>query len=232
VVCIDMFQTLVDVNSRRHLFWHEVLQEKYSERLAEEYSASWVELFNERFNDAARLSSGFATVKSIAAICFDKVFTKTGLTFDSEHAAQMWIDEHKLAPPYDDTKVFLQSVSAYFPVCLVSDADDEMIWPHLEKYQFDMVFISERFKAYKNTPDGKLFRAVINHYQTVPQKVIHIGDGYNDIGGANRVGITACWLNRDRRKWNHNVKPNHEVASLIEAASLLGIQVNNIIRDD
>ncbi|MBW2092376.1 MAG: HAD family hydrolase, partial [Deltaproteobacteria bacterium] len=151
-------------------------------------------------------------------------FNQIGLAFDPAQAAHLWVEQHQLAPPYKDTDTFLASVGVDYPLCLVSDADDDMILSHLQKYAFDAVFTSERFKSYKNSPGGELFRAVITHYSTRPEQIIHIGDGHSDIMGANQAGIAACWLNREGIKWNHDIKPDYAVESLDEAASILGIQ--------
>jgi FMN phosphatase YigB (HAD superfamily) len=45
---------------------------------------------------------------------------------------------------------------------------------------------------------------------------------HTDVIGAKQSGITACWLNRDRLDWQHAVKPDFEVRSLLEVAELLG----------
>ncbi|MBW2053584.1 MAG: HAD family hydrolase [Deltaproteobacteria bacterium] len=230
VVCVDMFQTLVDVNSRRYLFWQKILSDAYSERLAEEYSIIWLDIFTKYYGDVMSQSSIFKNFRAIAEFCFDRAFTQIGLAYDPEQAAQIWINEHRLAPPYEDTDHFLESVRAKLPLCLVSDADDEMILPHLQNYEFDEVFVSERHKSYKNGPEGKLFRAVINHYATEPASIIHIGDGYSDIKGANQAGIKTCWLNRNGIEWSYDLRPNYEVGSLYEAVSVLDLHSGSPVR--
>ena len=44
-------------------------------------------------------------------------------------------------------------------------------------------------------------------------------------GCAGRTGIVTCWLNRTRRQWQYDIQPDHEVTTLTEAASLLGIEI-------
>lgn len=224
VVCIDMFQTLVDVNSRRYAFWQAALNENYSDRLADEYTEIWLLVFTKYFNELQNHGPGFRRFRSIAETCFEAVFKQIGCSLDPKRAAHLWIKEHRLAPPYEDTDLFIESVGADFPLCLVSDADDDMIFPHLENYRFDAVFTSERFKSYKSNSEGKLFDAVISHYSINPGKIIHIGDSISDIAGAKRAGIATCWLNRDRLTWNYDIRPDYEAKSLIEAASILGIR--------
>jgi putative hydrolase of the HAD superfamily len=69
-------------------------------------------------------------------------------------------------------------------------------------------------------------RKIVKHYGVSPGDIIHIGDSSSDIIGANEVGIVTCWWNRDRGKWAYDVKPDYEVNSLIDAASMLGIRID------
>ncbi|MEE9555891.1 MAG: HAD family hydrolase [Candidatus Adiutricales bacterium] len=221
VVSVDMFQTLVDANSGHYNFWQEVLGEEYTEVKAEEYTASWVEVFSKNVNNAYKRENGFVSLKKISEECFDEVFQRLDIAFDPVRAAQIHIDLHKTAPAYEDTERFLKAAGQNRPVCLVSDADEEMIQTQLSKYQFDQVFISERLKSYKNDPDSKVFQAVLDHYKTRPEEIIHIGDGYADVNGAHQAGIITCWLNRDGTAWDYELKPDFVVGSLTEAAELI-----------
>lgn len=38
VISLDMFQTLVNIDSRRDQVWQSILRDNYTEELAEEYS--------------------------------------------------------------------------------------------------------------------------------------------------------------------------------------------------
>ena len=67
-----------------------------------------------------------------------------------------------------------------------------------------------------------MFGAVIEHYRVPPEKIIHIGDMHTDVIGAKQAGMAACWLNRDRLDWQHEVEPDFEVKSLFEVAEILG----------
>jgi hypothetical protein len=44
VVSVDMFQTLVDVNSMRYYLWRKILGKNYSETLADDYTKQWSRL--------------------------------------------------------------------------------------------------------------------------------------------------------------------------------------------
>jgi FMN phosphatase YigB (HAD superfamily) len=221
VVSIDMFQTLVDVNRLRHHFWQKILGNNYSDSKVDEYSEQWSKLFPDHFNRSINQPDEFLCLKSIFETFWGIFFNQYNIDSDHRKASQVHVDVHRSAPPYKDTEIFLNTIREHFPICLVTDSDNEMIQPHLDKYSFDQIFISERLKAYKSDPENRMFHAVISHYPISPKKIFHIGDMYSDILGASKVGITTCWLNRDGQTWSHSVKPDYEVESLIEAAAIL-----------
>ena len=226
VVSVDMFQTLIDVNSQRHYFWQKILGKNYSEGVVDEYTKQWGKRFPNHFNRMISRKEGFVCLKEIFEGFWNSFFKQFNIDFDHRKATQIHIDIHRFAPPYEDTEIFLNTIKEHFPLCLVTDSDDEMVLSHLEKYRFDQVFISERLKTYKNDPDNKMFQAVVQHYSIAPEKILHIGDMFYDVVGANNVGITTCWLNREGKNWSNDINPDYEIISLIEIFEILGILRN------
>ena len=224
VVSLDMFQTLVNVNSRRHSTWHKILGDAYSESLAEEYWGESSKLVLGYFNKLVSEERAFYKVKSIFENCYRELFLQRGINFDPKEGAKILAYEHGRAFSYEDTETFLAALSQAYPICLVSDTDRDMIQPLLERFKFDQTFLSEDFQCYKFNPNSTLFNEVINHYQVDPKEIIHIGDGYSDVVGANRAGITTCWLNRAKSQWNHPIKPDYTITSLREAVAILGVK--------
>ena len=226
VISIDMFQTLVDVGSMRHHFWRRILGEKYSKDLVDRYGSQWGELFPAHFEKAIENEGDFVPVGKIFEGYWALLFEKFKIDFDPLEARRLHFEIHRLAPPYEDAEKFVDAIGRRYPVCLVSDSDLEMIRPHLDRFRFDRVFISEQLEAYKGDPDRRMFQAVIDHYEVLPEKILHIGDMHTDVLGAKRSGLGACWLNRDGQKWRHPVKPDYEVNTLYEAAEILGIEAD------
>lgn len=222
VVSVDMFETLINVMILRHRFWREVLGEDFSDALVDKYSGQWRRSFLDHFNRAVKNTDCFMNLNHIFESYWRDFFRRFAIDCDPEKAVQIHFAIHRAAPPFEDTQIFLDSIQKKFPICLVTDSDNEMILPHLAKYNFDRIFISERLKAYKSDPRNRMFNAVISHYKIPSERIFHIGDMYSDISGANKAGITTCWLNRGGVPWNHSIKPDYEVRSLLEAAAILG----------
>lgn len=66
-----------------------------------------------------------------------------------------------------------------------------------------------------------MFKELLKFYDIDPKQVLHIGDSASDIIGANREGITTCWINRDHRAWEHDIKPDYIIESLNEIEEIL-----------
>ena len=224
IVSIDMFQTLVELASRRHHIWRQFLQERYSEQLAEECWALSSKSIMDHYHRLTSQSNPFVPLRSIFEASLAELFPTIGLDLDPNEAVRILVAEHRSASPYEDTKAFLASVGDKYPICLVTDTDDDMLSPFLlNLHEFDRVFTSEQLRSYKNDPECKLFSAVVEHYGIAPEKILHIGDSSADVLGAHRVGMKTCWLNRSGNSWHHDIEPDHIVRTLLEAASILGV---------
>ena len=222
VICVDMFQTLVDVNTRIPFIWGSILSDKYDEESAYKYGTELQSCFIKRFYSKSK-SEEFETIESMFADSFDNVFRKYGLNFSAKKAAEIIIKEHGFSEPYNDTDLFFNLV-ADFPLCLVSDADLNMINPILERYKFDEIFLSEQLGTYKSSPGNIIFKKVLDKYTVKPKEVLHIGDCYSDIYGANQIGIQTCWINRNNREWDKDIKPDYIIHSLKEIEKIICIR--------
>lgn len=221
VISVDMFQTLVNVNSRRECFWNKLLPSAFPKHLTDKYWDEATVLIFGNYDKLFSRDGEFINSRTIMEISFRELFQQAGLDFQPEEAAQFLTEEHGLSSPYEDTESFLQQVGKHYPICVVSDADDDMIRPLVDLYEFDKVFTSEQYQSYKGSPDGRFFQAVIGHYGVEPEKILHIGDSKHDVLGAKRAGLKACWLNRKGRKWDHEPLPTYTVASLREIIPLV-----------
>ncbi len=224
LICIDMFQTLVDVDVRIPFIWERILRDKYNKELGEECSNLVIRKVVNKFHEDVSRQQEFLNLKSLFKPYFLEINREIGIDFDPEDAVEVFLDEHGKATPYKDALELLKIVGDSIPVCLVSDADIVMVEPLLKLFKFDEVFISESVKSYKNDSQSRIFKEVLNHYGINPKNVIHIGDASSDIIGANKLGITTCWINRYNREWKYDIKPDYIVKSLTEVADIIGIK--------
>ncbi|HEY33238.1 MAG TPA: HAD family hydrolase [Dehalococcoidia bacterium] len=225
VISIDMFGTLVDIDSIRHAVWRTFLKDRYTTELADEYWNRVGDLLFQLIDDHIIEERSYVPLKAIFEMMYSGFFSEIGLDFDPKEAAMVLVQQHAFSTPHDDAIRFLDSVGREYPICLASDTDDDMLGPLTQMYPFDRVITSEQIESYKASADKRFFSEIVDQYGVKPEHIIHIGDSSYDIIGASEVGITTCWLNRNNRTWSHGTKPDYEVNSLIEAASILGIDI-------
>jgi putative hydrolase of the HAD superfamily len=96
-----------------------------------------------------------------------------------------------------------------------------MIEEIVGKVEFDRIYISEKYKAYKFDRSGTLFKAALNDFKIEPQEMLHIGDGYSDTIGAKQVGADSAWINRWGVEWKHEIRPDYVVPSLLDLLECL-----------
>lgn len=224
---IDMFQTLVNVNTRIPFIWKKILNDNYSEALAYECAKSVSKNVFCKFHQNASDNMKFINLKTMFKPFFQTVLKEMNISFDADEAVKIFMDEHGKAAPYDDVEEFFISLKDKLPICLITDADYEMVLPLLEKYKFEKVFISEEAQSYKNEPNGKIFKDALKSFSVDPNKVLHIGDSSSDIIGANRAGINTCWINRENTEWRYSPKPDYTIRSLNEVLDI--IETDNFI---
>ncbi|MMZ58982.1 Pyrimidine 5'-nucleotidase YjjG [compost metagenome] len=219
VVSLDMFQTLVNVDSRIEQIWKPILSNTYSQEYANECAQLLLSYFLENWAQMKNAKQ-FFLMKEVYERSFVSVFEHLNLSYDLTAANKSLFEEHTLSEFYDDTLDFLNRISADYRICIVSDADGAMLPSFYTDYGIRM-FASEQFQSYKNDAHNTMFKELIKFYNTDPGKVIHIGDSVSDIVGANREGICTCWLNRNKRAWEHQVRPDYIIETLSELEGIL-----------
>ncbi|ULO05562.1 hypothetical protein H1230_21110 [Paenibacillus sp. 19GGS1-52] len=106
VISLDMFQTLVNVQSRTSYVWKPILQQGYSDALAAELGALLLGQYYLVY-DRARELGEFYTTREIYQESFNTVFLLHSLDFDSLDAVDILFAEHRQAELYAETEHFL-----------------------------------------------------------------------------------------------------------------------------
>lgn len=224
LVSVDLFQTLVDINSRKEAVWRQILQGDYTPERGEHCWGVASEILKTVYLQKAAAANGFTSVREIFRTCFQDAFRRLGIDFDPREAARIMAHEHARSRPFADTAPFLDAIGRRHTVCLASDTDDDMIGPLAALCDFDHIFTSQGLGTYKINATNHFFAKVLAHYGErgiQPENVIHIGDSSADVLGAGYTGIRTCWLNRKKIPWEHGVAPDYEIASLDEALALI-----------
>lgn len=219
IVSVDLFGTLVNVKQSRDAIWQVFLGKDYTEELGHKYWDMADVILRRKVNEN---STTFKSVRTMFNETYAELFSDISVKYDPIMAADVLMKGHNLQNIYPDTEPFLKSVGTRYQTCLSSDCDMEMIVGIHELHQFDMVFSSEQLGYYKSS--AEFWMHVLNHYNMVPQNVLHIGDANSDVVIPKQLGMLTCWLNRHNRQWDNPVKPDFEVNSLKQVSVILGLK--------
>lgn len=224
VVSLDLFQTLVDVESRSQYIWKRILESNYTDELWKYYSELAHQEIISKFHNNLCLNDSFLTMSEIFFQCFSDLFNRENIGFCAKSAAKILMDEHNNATTYEESLEFIDKAKEKYKVCLVSDADNVMIRSHAEKMDFDNIFLSEDYRSYKGSKQAEIFAAILKHYNIKCDEIIHIGDSLSDVRGASRRNIDSCWINRERRMWKSEIRATYEVNNLRELYEVLDLE--------
>lgn len=214
VITIDLFQTLVNVESRSDIIWHRILREDESNEMHFLMKKRAKETLVEAFHQQHALNANFKTLREIFTGCFEQLFLSEKLIYDPKIACDIFINEHNKSTWYHDSIPFIKKVKKHAIVCLLSDADNDMIKDLLVDELFHDVIISEDVHSYKAHSSGKMFYEVMKRWGCQPEEMLHIGDASSDIIGASRLNIDTCWIRRVYQKRSFDVEPTYTVTNL------------------
>lgn len=222
VISFDMFQTLVDVNARKHDVWKEILKEKYTFETAERLWNDTLEYHYEHTRDIKAGKKTFKPMGETFRETYEKLFPENNISMDAGAAVSILFQEHGNSCVYQDARDFFDQISEEYRIWISSDTDLIMIQPLLTKFKHERAFLSEEIGAYKDDNEGRFFKYVLESTGVSPCEVLHIGDGLADILGAKKVGIATCWINRDKQLWQEEVTPDYTITSLLELKHIIG----------
>lgn len=221
LLCIDLFQTLVDVDARYVHIWTRILGDAYDHNRVSDYLAATRRHVFLKFQQYSGGDHAFTNMKTMFQPFFQAALEALDLPLDADRAVDIFFEEHTKAEPFGDVHPFFASLPGEMPVCLVTDADRCMLPPLVDQYPLDALFLSETAGAYKRSPDARIFFDVLDHYAIAADEVLHVGDSPTDIIGANRAGIQTCWINRTGAVWTGPIAPDYTVTSLMEVPDIL-----------
>lgn len=127
-------------------------------------------------------------------------------------------------PPFAETNPQLERFAKKFELGILSNIDDKLLGEsrrHL-RVDFDLVVTAQQVRNYK--PDNA-------HFKECERRIagkkgwVHVASGYDtDVEPCIRLGVPVIWVNRNGEQLGPKQKPpTHEVKTLAEAGSLLGL---------
>jgi 2-haloacid dehalogenase/putative hydrolase of the HAD superfamily len=126
-------------------------------------------------------------------------------------------------PPFKETNPTLERFRKRFDLGLISNVDDKLLGQtrrHL-KVDFDLVVTAQQVRSYKPDPA---------HFKEAERRIggkkgwVHVASSlYYDVEPCVKAKIPVIYVNRTGEPLEGKAKPTAEVATLAEAADLLGV---------
>ncbi len=224
IISFDIFRTLIDLDSQAGIVFEKIMNRKGSRK---EIRKFWIQIGNlYRIELEKTLSKGiYEGFHPLFERVMQTLAKEYKLPNDGNQYASVIVNEEGEAPFFKDALPILNYCLANYKVCIVSDTDPEMVKNILPRLPVEDLFLSCDLNSYKEDYHNTLFQAVLSHYKGVtPSEILHIGDSYSDIVGAQKAGITTCWINRYSPwiRWHHkDVKPNYIIRNLYQLKKIV-----------
>ena len=123
---------------------------------------------------------------------------------------------------YPDVIPTFDALAPHFKLGLLSNGNTYPERCGLED-RFAFVVFSQDVQVEK--PHPKIFEITAQQAGCELSQMLHVGDSLvNDVAGAQNVGISTVWLNREGVKNDTEIRPDYEISSLNEITTILGIE--------
>ena len=157
---------------------------------------------------------------------FESVFLQLGQG-DADAAASRSVLDQGLRQLFPESRQVITALrnTGRFKLGLLSNADDDAIFPLLEKHRlcFDSTVTSEGAKAYKPLPGA--FLLVLEGLSLPAEACLYVGDTQlDDVYGAKNAGMRCVWLNRSGASLDPALpSPDYEVNDLSGLLKILNL---------
>lgn len=119
---------------------------------------------------------------------------------------------------YPEVRASLDRLGARYRLGLLSNGNSDPDRCGLAGV-FDAVVLGPVFGFEK--PDPRAFELMARELGVEPRAMVHVGDDWDDVQGANRVGAMSVYLNRDGTDPGFRSEADHEIQSLVDLERLL-----------
>lgn len=158
----------------------------------------------------------FGTYMELWTEQFRRTFLALEREGDAAGAYALMVARLRAAEPYPEVQEVLAALHPRYRLCLLSNADDEWLYPFVEraKLPFELVVSSESARSYK--PRGAIFLDTARAMRVEPAELLYVGDSpFADVLGAKHAGLPAVWVNRYGATYPEKLpRPDLEVRDL------------------
>jgi 2-haloalkanoic acid dehalogenase type II len=164
----------------------------------------WDEFYN-LFTES--FSSKFKTQRELESISLKNTLAHFDSSENESELSELMFNHWMKPAIFDDSVEFFKNNN--LPIYILSNIDrfDILEAINLHNLKVTEVITSEDVKSYK--PRSDMFEYALKRSNLTFDEVLHVGDSLSsDIAGAKKIGIKSVWVNRTRKKFSGNVKPD------------------------
>lgn len=219
---IDLDDTILDFHKAEHIGLCNTLRH-YGVEPTEETIALYLQINAAHWR---ALEKGEMTRKQVNEGRFTALFRELGREVDGRECAAFYLSQLALTHDYlPGAEEAVKSLSGKYRLFVASNGNSSVQTPRmansgLNRY-IEKAFVSEALG--QNKPSKAYFDlcfAQIPHFD--PAKAIMVGDSLtSDIQGGINAGIPTVWVNPDGKENTTSIRPNYEIASLLDLAEIL-----------
>jgi putative hydrolase of the HAD superfamily len=229
---VDAADLHQSVRQRARELWHDAPARAYSVSVG---ISSWEALWARFLGEDSNLKTLRAWSPTYRRASWSRALADHGVddrAFADELADMFRSERRKLHVVYDDVEPALRWLQARYRMALITNGASDLqrtklAGSGLAPY-FEHVFVGGEVGVGK--PDPRIYHAALNCLQASPHETVMVGNSLrSDVGGAQSVGITGIWLNREGKVLEGEIRPDAEIASLDELPGVLeGLETGSV----
>lgn len=214
VISFDAFGTLFDFDGIKHQACRKVMERERVCGEAADFFKDWSNAFLPLFERIAEREPRFLTIREITRMALAEILPLWGGEGEARKGTKVWFQSLKEVDLFPEVEEILEGLKGRFRFCIVSDIDNDVLFPVLKRFDLpiDFIFTSEAFQAYKVNPSRSPFTFLFKRMGVKGREVLHVGDMESDIIGAKRQGIPVVLVNR--RAQFFRTAPDFEIKDL------------------
>jgi len=173
---------------------------------------------------AGESASVFAPYRASWVAAGRRLLAPFGREQEAERFAVAYADMHATAVVFPEVRDALRALARRFRTGVVANADHDYLARCLDRngLRFGLLVDSETARCYK--PEPRIFQGAYEALGVPAGETVMVGDTpETDVRGAQRAGLRAVWLNRDRRGWPGGLaRPDAVIEELGQLLRILG----------
>ena len=215
VICFDYYGTLVDIGNP-----FGKIENWFSRFLGKEKSSISLQQFNTYFTKQ-RAKFFYNTHFYTGSEILEKSYVNTCQKF----ALKPYIDDFKIfasylftmPTAYDDAAKTISILKQKYKVCLVTNADNYILWESIKTTGFNFDFIITSEYAQSNKPSARIFEMTMKRANASSNQAVMVGDSLSeDIFGAQMLGINVIWINRENKPCQKGVTEVKQIKEILK----------------